>query len=59
MIVKYFTFITSGFLSHIGNLNTDRDGKVIVSKPKTKAQKLIHWCDYVCSRKMFEINFDA
>jgi hypothetical protein len=54
-----FSFITSGILSHMGAWNQNKQGKAIMPKPKTKAQKLIHWVDYVCSRKMFEVNFDA
>jgi hypothetical protein len=43
----------------MGAWNKSKDGIEIMPRPKTKAQKLIHWCDYVCSRRMFEVNFDA
>ena len=55
---EYFDFILNGIASHMGAWNV-RDGIEVMSKPKTSAQKLIHFVDYVCSRKMFEVNFDA
>lgn len=56
---EQFDFILDGIVSHMGSWNKNKSGKVIMPRPKTKAQKLIHWCDYVCSRKMFEVNFNA
>jgi hypothetical protein len=56
---QYFDFIISGILSHMGSWNVDRNGSVRMPKPETKAQKLIHFTDYVCSRKIFEVNFDV
>jgi hypothetical protein len=56
---KYFNYITEGIVSHMGAWNKSRDGIEIMPKPKTKAQTLIHWIDYICSRKMFEVNFDV
>jgi len=56
---QYFNFVMDGILMHMGAFNKDRSGHEIMPKPVTKAQKLIHFSDYVCSRKLFEVNFDA
>lgn len=45
--------------SHMGQWNTDRDGHGVLPKPETAAQKFVHMCDYLASRKMLEFNFDA
>jgi len=56
---EYVNFIADGALSHMGAWNLNKAKVEIMPKPKTKAQKLIHFVDYVCSRKLFEVNFDA
>jgi len=43
----------------MGQWRTNRKGENIMPKPSTKAQKLIHFIDYVCSRRIFEVNFNA
>lgn len=55
----YLQFVYRGISSHMGGWNFDKEGNEVMPKPKTKAEKLIHFIDYVCSRKMFEVNFDA
>ena len=45
--------------SHMGQWNTDRAGVVKMPKPKTPAQKFVHLCDYLASRKTLEFNFEA
>ena len=39
--------------SHMGEWNCD-----ILPKPKTEAQKFVHTCDHLASRKFLEVNFD-
>jgi hypothetical protein len=56
---EQFEFILSGILSHMGAWNKDRSKNEIMPKPKTKSEKLIHWIDYVCSRRCLEMNFDV
>ena len=45
--------------SHMGQWNTSRDGSVEMPKPKSIYEKFVHMCDYLASRKLIEINFDA
>jgi hypothetical protein len=56
---QYFNFVMDGILSHMGSWNVNKSGLAIMPKPETKAQKLIHFIDYVCSRRIFEVNFDV
>lgn len=43
-------------LTHMGQWNTDRDtGEEIMPKPETFAQKFVHMCDYIASRKNIEV----
>ena len=56
---EYFNFVLDGIVTHMGAWNQSKDGTEVMPKPKTKAQKLIHFVDYVCSRRMFEVNFDT
>lgn len=37
--------------SHMGQWNTDRSGRAIMPKPETEAEKFVHLCDYLASRK--------
>ncbi len=47
-------------ISHMGQWNTQHDStEEIVPKPTTKAQKFVHLCDYLASRKRLEYNFNA
>jgi hypothetical protein len=41
-------------LTHMGQWNRNHDKKVIMPKPITKAQKFVHLCDYLASRKCLE-----
>lgn len=45
--------------SHMGQWNSDRDGKELMPLPATAAQRFVHMVDYLASRKLIEINFDA
>ncbi len=45
-------------LSHMGQWNRDYDtDRVIMPKPKSPAQKLVHMADYIASRKFLEVDF--
>ncbi len=44
--------------SHMGQWNTS-DADVPLPKPTTPAQKFVHLCDYLASRKQIEYNFEV
>ncbi len=50
--------ILANIKSHMGQWNTDWEGKKIMPKPRTKIEKFVHLCDYLASRKCLEMNFD-
>ena len=50
-------FITLGVESHMGQWNTDRRSSIVLSKPQTAMQKLIHLADYLASRKDLDVSF--
>lgn len=50
-------FVSGCIASHMGQWNTGyRSKKEILPKPRTAAQKFVHQCDYLASRKY--LNFD-
>ena len=51
-------FVYRCIQAHMGQWNTDRSGNVILPKPVTLAEQLIHLADYLGSRKDIEIKFD-
>lgn len=55
----YLNIIYDNIETHMGSWRFDKSGKAFAPSPQTKMQKLIHFVDYVCSRKMFEVNFDC
>jgi 23S rRNA maturation-related 3'-5' exoribonuclease YhaM len=44
--------------SHMGQWNTNLRSEVVLPKPETKAQKFVHMCDYLASRKFFDIGLE-
>lgn len=44
--------------AHMGKWNTSDYSKVVLPKPETEMQKLLHMADYLASRKDIEIKFD-
>ena len=44
--------------SHMGQWNTDKRSDIVLPKPETRFQKLLHWADYLASRKDIEVKFD-
>ena len=51
-------FIASAIESHMGQWNTDKRSSVILSKPETEMQKLVHLADYLASRKDLDVSFE-
>ena len=51
-------FIALAVGSHMGQWNTDkRNPNIILPKPQTEMQKLIHLADYLASRKDLDVSF--
>lgn len=44
--------------SHMGQWNTTRWSDITLPKPETEAQKFVHMCDYLASRKFLEYIFE-
>ena len=44
-------------LTHMGEWNADKDGNELAPKPITDAQKFLHECDFLASRKPINIDF--
>lgn len=51
-------YIASAVSSHMGQWNTDYKGNVILPKPVTPQQKIVHLADYLASRKRVEFIFE-
>lgn len=49
--------IASAIESHMGRWNTDKKNTIVLPLPKSKYQMIVHWCDYLASRKDIEIKF--
>jgi hypothetical protein len=43
----------------MGQWNTDKRSSVVLPKPKTVIEKLVHLADYLASRKSLEFNFEV
>jgi len=52
-------FVANCIQSHMGSWNTSKRSKLILPKPQTEAQKFLHMCDFLASRKDIEIIFDS
>jgi len=44
---------------HMGQWNTDKRSSVVLPKPETKIEKVVHLADYLASRKILEVNFEV
>lgn len=49
--------ISNMIKSHMGQWNTNKNSNVILPKPITKLEKIVHISDYLASRKYLNINF--
>ena len=45
-------------LSHMGQWNTDKLGREVMPKPGTDAEKFVHLCDFLASRKFITCEVD-
>ena len=50
-------FVASLIRSHMGPWTTSPSSDKILPLPKTREELLVHLCDYVASRKMFNVEF--
>ena len=50
--------IASAIASHMGQWCTDKRSNIVLPTPQSKYQKIIHWADYLASRKDIEIRFE-
>lgn len=51
-------FISRVIKSHMGPFNKDYNGNEILPKPSDDAEKFVHLCDYLASKKLLKIEFD-
>jgi hypothetical protein len=51
-------FISDAIESHMGQWNTDKSSNVVLPKPETKGQIILHLSDYLASRKDIELAFE-
>lgn len=52
-------FLCDVVKTHMGVWTTDYNGNEVLEKPKTKYQNFVHMCDFLASRKVFLLEFDA
>jgi 23S rRNA maturation-related 3'-5' exoribonuclease YhaM len=50
--------IATAIESHMGSWNTSSRSDIVLPLPKNKFQKILHWADYLASRKGLEIIFE-
>ena len=43
----------------MGEWSTDKRSSIVLPKPETEMQKMVHLADYLASRKDIEMQFDA
>lgn len=51
-------FIAKCIHSHMGQWNENNYSSVILPKPQNPAEKYVHQCDYLASRKCLKFNFN-
>ncbi len=51
-------YMSSVVASHMGPWNTSKYDKTVLPVPETDAQKFVHLCDYLASRKLLNVDFD-
>lgn len=51
-------FLKDVIETHMGPWNTNIYSNVVLPKPKTKYQRFVHLCDYLSSKKMFDVKFE-
>lgn len=56
---EYKNMISEVVSSHMGQWNENKRSKVVLRKPTSPMQKIVHLCDYLASRKDVEVLFDS
>lgn len=51
-------FLQALIRSHMGPWNEDREGNEVLPVPCTEAEKFVHLCDYLASKKFMNVSFD-
>ena len=51
-------FVCDAIITHMGPWTKNYKGEEVLSPPVTKYQRFVHMCDYLASRKFFDIKFD-
>ena len=51
-------FMAETVSSHMGQWNTNKRNSIVLPKPTTEAQQLVHLFDYFASRKTCELHFE-
>lgn len=51
-------FIAHCIESHMGPWTKDKSGEEVLPRPTDKFQNFVHMCDYLASRKCFNLEFD-
>lgn len=52
---EYTELIKSGIASHMGSWNSSKYSNILLPTPTNKYEKFIHTCDYLASRKFFDM----
>lgn len=52
---EYTDLIKRGIASHMGQWNANNYSSVVLPKPTDKYERFIHMCDYLASRKFFDM----
>jgi hypothetical protein len=55
---EYVKIIANNILTHMGQWRFGRNGQELMPKPLSKMQKLVHFIDYIASRRFLECNFN-
>ena len=50
--------IAKAIETHMGQWTTSNYSDIVLGEPKNKFQKMLHWADYLASRKDIEIKFE-
>lgn len=50
--------VSSLILTHMGPWNKDNQGHVLMPKPQTREELLVHLCDYMASRNFLDVKFE-
>lgn len=52
---EYTELIKRGIASHMGQWNTNNYSNVVLPRPTDKYERFVHMCDYLASRKFFDM----